>query len=86
MTLYVDVKLILEASKPLYQEVMSSIKVIADTYKKRQGDHFNADVTWEILFDYMNGEIELDACMNILSGDQKQGLHEHYKNMLEAEK
>lgn len=76
------VKQLLEASKPLYQEAMSSIEVIADFFKERQGKQFNADVTWEILFDFMNGEMELDECMRILDGDQKQGLHEYYGKIL----
>lgn len=65
------VKQLLEASKPLYQEAFSNLELIVARFKDLKGKDFIIDVTWEILFEYINGEIDIDECIRILNGNQK---------------
>lgn len=63
-----SVKRLLETSKPLYQEAFTNLEVIVASIKELKGKDFMPDVTWEILFEYINGEMDIDECIRLLNG------------------
>lgn len=63
-----EVKALLAASQLLYQQCYANLDTIMDMCEKQQGKDFNADVTYEILIDFMNGELPLEDCLQLLEG------------------
>jgi hypothetical protein len=79
------VKRLLEEAQPIYQKAFASLDTIMGIIAERQGKQFNMDATWEILNDFMNGEMELDECIRLLEGN-KEDFFDRYRTLIDFEK
>lgn len=75
------VRRLLEEAQPIYQRAFASLDTIMGIIAERQGKVFNMDATFEILNDFMSGEMELDECIRLLQGNQED-FHDRYRTLI----